>query len=87
MQNRLLFAVLLGVSFASGGAASFSLFEHKPPAQPPTIMVVHEPPQAILRGHGWELTLPAPDDRSPCLRRDNCSDDDSDDDDSDVISI
>jgi len=84
MQNRLMLAVLLGVSFASGGAASFSLFE---PAQPPTIMVVHEPPQATLRGHGWELTLPAPDDPSACLRRDNCSDDGDDDDGSDVVSI
>ena len=48
MQNCLILAVLLGISFASGGAASFSFFE-RTPVQSPTIMVVHTPSEATLR--------------------------------------
>ncbi|HKD47701.1 MAG TPA: hypothetical protein VKB67_08445 [Rhizomicrobium sp.] len=90
MQNRLPLTFLLAASFLLGGAAAWSLVKPKQaPAPPPNIIVLHTPPAATLRGHGWELTLPAPSDGAApdCLGHEDCTDPAYDDDDDNVISI
>ena len=89
MQNRLVLTFLLFTSFALGGVATWGLTRPNPvQLTPPNIIVVRTPPAATLRGHGWELTLPAPDDgaAADCLSHDDCGPvDDADED--EVISI
>jgi hypothetical protein len=91
MQNRFTAAFLLCAMFLLGGAAALSLIGPKPVLpSAPAIFVVHTPPQVTLRGQGWALTLPTPNDgaRDECIQHDDCDATDGyDGDDSGVISI
>ncbi len=90
MQNRFAPAFFLTASFLLGGAAAWGLAKPKQvQAPPPNIIVVHTPPTATLRGHGWELMLPAPDGgaAADCAGHDDCGGPTDDAEDDDVISI